>query len=416
MIIHKLKKRLNSKFSRNIGWLGIAELINRVFRLGTTVTLARLFSPHDYGLMAIIYTVHGIAEVFTLKTGFNAKIIHTEKSELKTICQTSYCLNWVFCFGLVVAQCALSYPIAMFYGEQELVFPLCATALMYLMSPIYMVQSALIQRENRLKVLAVCNAFQTIFANLITITLAWLGFGIWSIIWAMLVSPMIWIVIIYRNNSWRPARKLTFQGWRNVTSFGSSMLGIELLDKMRLNLDYLIVGRFISVDALGMYFFAFSAGLGISQSILNAVIAALFPYLCEVRDNLGQMKERYFSSLKTTAMIIIPFVILQSSLARFYVPIVFGDKWNSAIPILTIICLSAIPLAFTLATYQLLNAVGKIKLTLQWNVIYTIVFSLALLVAVRGGIMWVATTVLICQTLTLLFSYWATKNVFKTTN
>jgi len=414
MIIDKIKQRLGNQFSRNIGWLGMATVGNRIFRLGTTVSLARLFNPHEYGLMAIIYTINGFAEVFTLRAGINAKIIYADENELATVCQTSFCLNWLFCMMLVVTQCALSYPIATFYGEKELIFPLCAVSVIYLMLPMAMIQSALIQRENRLKIVALSNLIQTLIANLVTICLAWFGFGIWSIILAMVLSTPAWVIVNYLNHSWRPAKKFTLHKWQDITGFGSSMLGIELLDKIRLNLDYLILGRFLGVEALGIYFFAFNAGLGISQSVIKAIVAALFPYLCAVREDFEQLRDRYFSSLKTSAIIIISLVLLQSSLAPFYVPIIFGSKWSDGIPILIIICLSAIPLSFSLATYQLLNSVGKINLTLKWNMLYTVFFALSLLLVAKHGAIWVAVTVLICQTSTLFFSYWATKNVFKT--
>ncbi len=413
MIIYKLKQQFTSQFTRNIGWLGIAELVNRVFRLGTTVTLARLFSPHDYGLMAIVYIVHSFAEVFTLKAGVGAKIIQANEQELESICQTAYWLNWLLCISIFITQCILAYPIAMFYDDRQLIFPICVLSLMYLMLPVFMVQSALIQRENRLKITALCNAAQSIISNLTTICLAFFGLGVWSIVWAMIISTSVWIIISYWNHPWRPSRKFTLYQWRDITGFSSGMLGIELLNKIRLNLDYLIVGRFLSVEALGIYFFAFNAGLGISQNVINAIISALFPYLCEAGENLKQLRKRYFSSLKTMGMVIVPLVLLQSSLAPIYVPIVFGSQWISAIPILVIICLSAIPLTFISATYQLLIAVGKMKLTLQWNVIYTIIFAFALLLAVRWGVLWVAITVLICQVLTLIFSTWVLKDVFK---
>ncbi len=192
-----------------------------------------------------------------------------------------------------------------------------------------------------------------------------------------------------------------------------NILGVELLNKLRGNIDYLLVGRFLGIDALGIYYFAFNAGLGISQNIMSAVTSALFPYLCAVRGDLKQLKERYFSTLKSTAMFVVPFIILQSSLAPFYVPIIFGQKWISTIPILVLICLSALPLAFYNPTYLLLNAVGKTHINLYWNLIYTVFFAIALLVAVQWGIFWVAVTVLICQVLAQpVFSIWAIKYVF----
>lgn len=417
MALKQLQKKLSNPFAKNIGWLGIAQMLVRVFRLGTTVILARTFTPHDYGLMAIIYTIHGFAEVFTLGSmggGVTAKVIQTEPEKLDSVCDTAYWISWMMCGSFVVLQCLAAFPIAWFYNDRDLILPICAMGLIYLMYPTFKINSGLIQRENRMKIMAIGRLSQAIVTNLVTVGLALLGMGVWAVIWGMILSTPVWIVINYLNHPWRPPQKFTLQGWQEVVYFGGNMLGIELMDKLRLNLDYLIVGRVLGVDALGLYFFAFSAGLGISKQVIDIQALAMFPLLCTVRDNLTKLKQQYFSSLKIMATVTISLVLVQSSLAPIYVPIIFGDKWVSGVPILIIICLSAIPLMFGLASYQLLNAVGKIKLTLIWNIIYTVLFAMAIAVAVQWEIYQVAIAVLICQGLNLLFSLWVSKYVFRT--
>lgn len=121
--------------------------------------------------------------------------------------------------------------------------------------------------------------------------------------------------------------------WRKIIGFSGSILGVELLTKLRSNLDYLIIGRFLSVEALGLYYFAFNAGIGISSNVIKAFANALYPYICEVKANLTQLKSRYLSSLNKLFMVIVPFVIFQSSLAPTYVPVVFGEQWSKPIAI-----------------------------------------------------------------------------------
>lgn len=415
MFITRFQQKFSNQFVRNLGWLGIGQLLVRVFRLGTTVVLARVFTPHDYGLAAIVYTCYGFIQVFAMGTptgGIGAKIVQTKEEDLETICNTAYWLNWLICLPLAIVQCMAAFPIAWFYREDDLILPLCTLSLMCLMYPMYKVHSGLIQRENRLKLIAICTTVEAILTNLITISLALLGMGFWAVVWALICSTPAPIIITLIHQPWRPSQQFTFTRWREIVSFSSSLMGIELMDKLRLNLDYLIVGRFLGMEALGTYFFAFNAGLGISKNILNSMMIALFPHLCAVRDNLSEMKQRYFSSLKTMALIVIPLVLLQSSLAPFYVPIIFGSQWESAIPILVVICLSAIPQFFAGASYQLLNAVGQIQVTLLWNCIYTVLFAVALLVAVRWGIFEVAVAVLICQSINIFFCFWVNRLVF----
>jgi PST family polysaccharide transporter len=413
MPINKLKQLLSDRFIRNIGWLGVAELVNRIFRLATTVTLARTFSPYDYGMVSVIYTIIEFASVFALRAGIGAKIIQAEEQELEVICNTAYWLNWIVYVSLFIIQCVAAYPIAQFYGNNQLIWPICVLALIYLMCPVFVVQSILIERENRLKVTALCNAMQAILSNIILVILAVLDMGVWAVVWSMVVTYPVWIVINYMNHPWRPPTSFNLERWQEITSYGSKLLGVDLLGKIRMNLDYLIVGRFIGIEALGLYFFAFNAGLGISQSVLNSITVALFPHLCAARGNGKELKKQFFSSLKTIALILVPLVLLQSSLSPFYVPIIFGQKWVTAIPILILICLSAVPIALSRATSQLLQTVDKTHIDFYWNMIFTVIFAASLLLTVQEGIVWVAAAVLITQAVAMpIFTVWVSRFVF----
>jgi PST family polysaccharide transporter len=125
------------------------------------------------------------------------------------------------------------------------------------------------------------------------------------------------------------------------------------------------------------------------------------------------LKEKYYSSLKSIALVAVPIVLLQASLAPFYVPIVFGQKWVVAIPILMLICLSALPRPFSLAAAQLLLAIDKGQIDLYWNLIFTLIFAASLLVAVQWGIVSVAICVLVVHLIALpIFTIWATKYAF----
>lgn len=417
MLIDKLKQKLSSQFIRNMGWLGGAELVNRILRLGTTVTLARLLTPYDYGLVAIIMTTYDFASVFAYKAGISSKIIQADDNDVTILCDTAYWLNWILCVALFIIQCIVSFPIAWFYKDNQLILPICVMALVYLMLPIFTVQSALIQRENRLNIVALCNVLQALFGNIITIGLALLGMGIWAIVLPFVLTTLVWVAINLKNHPWRPTVSFTIYRWQEIARFGKNLLAAELLGKLRANLDYLLVGRFLGINALGIYYFAFNAGLGISLNVVNAFVSSLFPYLCAIRANFEQLKARYFGSLKTIALIVVPLVLLQSSLAQFYVPIIFGQKWVIAVPILVLICLSALPRPFAEAANLLLLAVDKSHISFYWNLIFTVIFAIGLLVAVQWGIFSVAASVLITHLLALpIFTIWTNKYIFGKTS
>lgn len=414
MLINKLRQKFSGQYIRNVGWMGGAEFANRIFRLGTTVVIARVLTAYDYGLVAVVLTTNEIANVFTLRGGIGSKLIQARKEDVDVLCDTAYWMNWILCIALFFIQCLVAFPIAWFYGDNQVILPICAIATVYLMLPLYAVQGALIFRENRLNIIAFCNVGQSLIGSIFTIIMALLGMGMWAIVLPIILTNPVWIIINLKNHKWRPKKKFTLHRWREIAIFAINLLGVEILTKLRANLDYLIVGRFLGIDILGIYYFAFNAGIGISLNVINSLTWSLFPHLCEIRENIKELKKRYFNSLKTMAYIIIPLVLLQSSLAPLYVPIVFGEKWIKAIPVLMIVCLSAIPRPFAEAAGQLLQAVGKTHINLYWNLIFTVIFTIGLLIAVNYGILWVAVSVLISHVVALpFFTIYASRYVLR---
>jgi PST family polysaccharide transporter len=143
-------------------------------------------------------------------------------------------------------------------------------------------------------------------------------------------------------------------------------------------------------------------------------MSALFPYLCDTNSDRKKLKARYYKSLKTIAFSVIPIVILQSTLSPIYVPIIFGEKWVSAIPILILICLSVIPMTFKHASSLLLNAVNKSHISLYFDLFYTLVFAIGIIISVQWGVFAVAVTVLGINVLfSSFFSIFSHKKAFE---
>ncbi|NJR40476.1 MAG: lipopolysaccharide biosynthesis protein [Leptolyngbyaceae cyanobacterium CSU_1_4] len=396
---------------RNLGWLSIAEMVIRVSRLVTTVLLARFLSPYDYGLAAVVLSTNEFVQVFT-RSGIGAKLIQVDEERLESLTTSAYWLNWLICGSLFIIQCLISFPIAWLYHDPKIALPICTIAGVYCIIPIAYIQETLIHRENRMKTAAIVSSVQVSVDNILTAILALLGFGMWAIVLPKVLVAPIWAIMICRSHPWRPGRFST-KHWQELYQFGRSVLGIELLKTLRNNLDYLLVGALIGIKELGIYYFAFNAGLGISLSFINAINLSLYPHLCAARLNWEQFKQRYFSSFNIITLVIVPIVLLQSFLAPFYVPIIFGQKWVVAVPILILICLSAIPRPFAGSASNLLLAIDKPNLDLAASGLFTLIFSVGLFIGANWGVLGIAISVLISHAVfQSLFTIWTTQYVF----
>lgn len=415
MLSQKIKYLFADKIIQNASWLGGAEFANRIFRFVTTVVLANNFKPTDYGLMAFVYIAFEFASVF-IRVGLTAKIIHAEQDDLQSVCDTAYWLCWIASIGVFLVQCLMAYPLSLIFQNPQLWMPLCSSAFAYLAFPFFLVQTSLVERQNKMKNLAVINAAQSISSNLLIVGLALAGWGINAIVVAILLTTPIWIFANRYQTLWSPPKRITLSAWNSIAKYSQNIIGIDLLTRLRGNIDYLIVGKVLGFDALGMYYFAFNAGSGITMNFVNAFIWALFPHLCSVREDRYQLQQEFDRNLKRITIFITLIVLTQVCLAPFYLPLITQEKWEQwkpAVPILVLICLSVIPSSWKMGSSILLSVADKPHLTLYFDVIYTIIFTLGILGTVSHGIYWVAATVLACHLiLGSIFAVWSRRQVF----
>lgn len=400
---HKLAALKGSAFARNLGSLGGAQLAIRISRLIATIMLSRLLLPEQFGLAAVVLTVYELVAIFT-RNGISAKVVQVSEDELPVVAMTAYNMTWTVCLGLMVIQILAAWPIAWFYNNSSIAWPIAAMAVIYLATPLCNIQAALQQREGRLGRFALANAVQVITDNVLTVILAFLGFGMWAIILPKIIVAPIWVVFIRYGHSWRPQTGISpsaFHGWRDIARFSRRVLGVELLTTLQANIDNILVGYFLGLQALGLYYFAFNSGLGITLGLINAAGVAVYPHLCEVRQDRKALLQRSAKTMRALGLLLVPAILLQALASSFYVPLVFGEQWVDAIPALALICLSALVRPFANVASQLLKAVGEPELELRWQLATTLILCAALVVACQFDITVVALAVFLVQTIML---------------
>jgi PST family polysaccharide transporter len=394
-LIRGLWSRLpRDRFVRNVGWMGVGEVGIRLSRLVATVLLARLLTPEDYGKAAIVLMTTEFVRVFT-RNGISDKLIQARDEDLEVLCQTAWCLNWLIGLGLFLIQLAGSFLVARFYDDAALILPIILVGCTYLIYPLAMVHTARVRRDNRLRIFSLTNLTQVVSDNILTGVLAVLGLGMWAIVLPKLLVAPVWVLMMRHYETWRASRVFTLDHWRQILGFGSRILGVELLGTFRENVDYLLLGRMVGMGSLGVYYFAFNAGLGLSISVINALAISLYSDLCDLRSDVATLRRRFLENIRTTARVIVPIVAAQCLLAPVYVPLVFGQKWvqAGAVPILILICLSALSRPFANAASMLFRAVGEPDVDLRWNVLFTIILTITVLIATRWGALGVAVAV-----------------------
>ena len=126
------------------------------------------------------------------------------------------------------------------------------------------------------------------------------------------------------------------------------------------------------------------------------------------------MKTEFFKAIKLTALVLIPIISMQALLANWYVPVVFGEEWRPAIPVMILLCLSAIPRPIGESASELLKALGRTKTDFQWNILFSIVFMISIFIGLQWGVVGVAAAILVVHLLLPLYCRWAVKRFLNT--
>jgi len=320
---------------------GSAEAVTRIVRLGAILVVARQISPAMLGTAALALSVFELVRVLT-NVGIGQRIIKASSEELSSICNAASRLFWIVCLSVAGVQLAIAATAALAFDMGDVALMLAVLSGVYLFMPAGLVQIFLAMRTQRMGATARVAAVQNITDCALTVALAIVWPSPWAIVLPKLLTAPVWLVLARRTYNWSPDPAASRAPLSAFSSFGPAILGSELLTAARLHCDKLLVGALLGTEALGLYYFAFNAGLGITQSLVAASNLVLFPHLAKMR---GEEFEREFKRAFVTGLaVVIQLVAAQALLAPFYVPIVFGDNWIAATPYLSLLACAAIPL------------------------------------------------------------------------
>lgn len=402
----------SGQFARHLIAYCLSEAAAKASRLLVVVAVARTMDAAAIGVAAAALAASDILKALT-ENGAGQRIIAAREADLAATCRTARRIFTAWCLGLFTLQIAVGALIWAMTGD-AMVFGLIAIlAAEYLFMPGGLVQCALAMRAGKMRQTAAIAAGQVVGANAATAVLAFVMPGPLALVLPRLLAAPIWLVAMRRLHPWRADRRVAPAPLRPFVGYGLSVLGVEVVKALRLQADKLVVGLLMGPEALGLYFMAFNAGLGLANSFSQAFSVALFPHLCSSLDRGRELRR----ALALTIGIIAPVVVLQALAAPLYVPILFGAGWAGLSEVVAILCLAAVPGVVWSAAAQFLRAEGRPQrefaitaLTTVALIANTVVMAPLGLTALAWGTLVVATVTQLAGALPVLLSATSTSD------
>lgn len=354
-------------------WMMVAEFLARISRVVTLIAFAAFLSPTEYGIAMLALVSHELLRVLS-RTGVGAKVIQCEEHELSAYVSNAITLQWGVCILLMVIQVLSAQWIAAFYEQALLTDLLMLMALSHLLYPLVTVRVFLVQRQGNMKFYGIASGFSIAADNLSTALLLALDFGLMSVAYAKIIAAICWVVFFSAAKVERYRAAFSTQYMPRLMKFSGMVLCSELLKCLRLQADVLLAGRFLSPELFGLYSFAKSSGVGLSQSISNGFIASLYPYLSKAWRQATFSQAKLYSLLGGACLSSL--FIVQAMLAPFYIELLFGGEWLVAIELVSLLCISAIGLLMLDVTNTLLRISQSLTLEIVLSLL-SVVFLVA---------------------------------------
>ncbi|GAA4890800.1 MOP flippase family protein [Ferrimonas pelagia] len=375
---------LKQKTLRGVGWTIGARQIQQGVTLVITAILANLLSPADFGLVGMVTILVGLAMILA-DTGFSAVIVQDQSLGQRHY-STLFWLN--LAIGVVVALAFYwSAPaVAWFYGRDELIPLAQVLSVSFVLSSFSSLPEALMRKEMDFKALSVIDTSVHLLVGAIVVLMALNGFGIWSLVAQPLLQQSLKAVLMWWHCSWRPSFLVSFYALRDVFQFSANMLLLRYLHYTMANMDYVIVGRFLGPDLLGIYTLAYKVMFVPIRNICLEIVKVLFPAFSQIQDDPVAFARAYLRALRSTCYVVLPMLMGMVIVAEPFIQTVFGEQWQGAVPVLKLLCFVGMLHIFIALSGVVFRALGRPGLELKINVVRFVLVLPALLVAIQYGL------------------------------
>ena len=388
-----MSETIRKKAIRGVVWSAVEKFSRQGLMTLFTILIARQLSPSDYGLVAMLSIFLIIAQVF-VDSGFVEALIQ-KQDRTETDFSTTFWFNIGVALLVYIALLLFSPLIAGFYDEPLLGELLPWMALVFVINAFRTVQQAKLNIAMDFRRQAWISIIAISVSGGAGLWMAYNGFGVWTLVWQPLLQNFLNVLLLWISAGWMPSLVFSGRSFKNLFGFGSKLLMSRTLNAVYTQGSFLLVGKFFSPSAAGLYSQSTQMTSFIPAAISDVVARVAYPIECELQGNDGELQRRFFQMLRMTCFILFPLMMGIAALAEPAVRLLLTEKWLDAVPLMRILCFAYVWWPASNMSWQLLNAKHRSDYGLKSEIIKRIVGIVILLFSFFGGIQMVCVGIMI---------------------
>jgi len=380
-----MSESLKKKTAKGMIWSAVERFSTQGVQFVFGIILARLLTPADYGVIAMLTIFIAVSQTFIDSGLGNAvirKIDRTEK-DMSTMFFFNIGMSLV-CYGVIFLIAPLA---AKFYNMPELILILRVLALRLVIQAFSIAQITHLTIKINFKIQAKVSFVSAILSGIVGIIFAYRGYGVWSLVIQTLANSFLTSLLFTALVRWRPTSIFSIESFKYMFSFGSKILASGILETVYKNIYALVIGKFYSSAQLGNYAKADRFAQFPSSNLTAILQRVSFPVLSTLQNNPERLRSSYLKFINLSAFIVFPLMTGLLAIAKPMTFLLLTEKWSEMIPLLQIVCLSMMWYPVHAINLNVLQVLGRSDLFLRLEIIKKILGVTILCITLPMGIM-----------------------------
>ncbi len=375
---------LKTKTFRALFWSFLERFGQQGIQFIISIILARMLLPEQFGLIAMLAIFMAIAQSF-INSGFGQALIQKQDATHIDECSIFY-FNILVGFLSAGLLCLSAPWIAGFYNQPLLVPLTYILSLNMIINAFGLVQTTLLTKHIDFKTQLKVSVMATVISGTIGVTMAFNGFGVWSLVVQSLGNNLFRTIFLWFFNTWRPSLVFSINSLRGMFTFGSKLLCSGLIATIFDNIYLIVIGKIFSAADLGFYSRAKRFQQLPVMNISTAVARVTFPVFSSMQGDKARLKLGVRKALLMLAMVNFPMMIGLAVVARPLVLVLLTDKWLPCVPYLQLLCVVGMLYPLHAININVLVAQGRSDLNLRITVLKNFLKIALLAITWRWGI------------------------------
>jgi polysaccharide transporter, PST family len=373
---------------RGMFWAYAAYVGSRLLSLISIAILARVLAPRDFGLVALALTFIAFLDLIQ-GLGVSEALVIGDERDLDDRAETAFVINLGSGFLLAGLTAAAAPFAAAFFAQPRLTAIMAVLGVNFILSGLGTTHTGLALKSIDFRARTIAELANALVRSAVSVILALLGAGVWSLVVGYLVGTLAWDVAIWRLVSWRPSLRPKAQHVGGLLRFGGSLTGVAVMGAFMAQFDNIVIGRVLGPAQLGFYSVATRLPMLLILSLAVVAGRVLFPAFASLHER-GEMLRGVLTSLRYTAIMTLPLSLFTVILAEPLTLALFGERWRPAIGAMQVLSLWALMTTMGMIWGNLFRARARPDILLKLAIPQAVALIIGSLVFVDRGIVAVA--------------------------